>query len=479
MNRTCYAVYVLLCIFSIIPLTAKGYNVEENARILKEISELDIPVLEIITVNGEEPTFKTVNHPGDNNGKSITDMTRVPGRLTITKKGQLLYDSGDYVEDQSGMKFRVRGNASPWDMYPRPYKIKLEKKADLLLRGDEKKYKDKNWVLLREIKLRCMIGFKVNELVNLQWTPAYEYVNFVMNGEYIGLYMLCESVRRNTDCRLDVDETGYVFEYDQYWWNEDLSVESNIADEPLNYTFKYPKPEEITNEQLSYFKNMIGKFEQSVKDGTYPQYMDLESFAEWILGHDILGSWDGTGSNFFLTKYDNTDSSKVMMGNMWDLDNSFYMTDDWDNAHYHFVFKSLLDPNNDSKDLLNAYINKWDELSPTIFEDINTFLEDFNESDYATDLTKAFAIHQEYYDEQVRSVEQYIIEAQYWFKGREPWMTKAMNQLRTEVSGIHSISSGSGEKQIFSLDGRRLQQLERGINIVRYSDGTSKKVFVK
>ena len=471
--------YILLCLLCTIALTAKGYDAEVNAQILEEISGLDIPILEITTVDGEEPTFKTVMHPEGNNGKSITDMTKVPGRLTITKKGLLLYDSGEYEEDLSGMKIRNRGNASAWDMYPRPFKIKLEKKADLLFRGNEKNYKDKNWLLIREIELRCMIGFKVNELLHLQWTPAYEYVNLVMNGKYIGLYMLCESVRRNQDCRLDVDETGYVFEYDQYWWNEDLFVESDLNDDPLNYTFKYPEPEDITEGQLTYFKNMIADFEQSIKDGTYPQYIDLESFAEWILAHDLLGSPDGTGSNLFLTKYDNTDNSKIMMANMWDLDNSFINYDDWDNAHYHFVFKSLLDPSHDSKDLLNAYIRKWDELSPTIFNDLNTFLEDFNKSDYATDLSKAFTIHQKAYGEKEKTVDYYIYVAQKWFRIREPWMITAMDQLRNETAGIHSLPQNNGERQIFTLEGRRIHQLKNGINIVRYSDGTCKKVFVE
>ncbi len=36
-------------------------------------------------------------------------------------------------------------------------------------------------------------------MLGLQWTPCYQYVNVVLNGDYQGLYMLAESVDRNAD----------------------------------------------------------------------------------------------------------------------------------------------------------------------------------------------------------------------------------------------------------------------------------------
>ena len=249
-----------------------------TAQSRQEILDLGMPLMEITTVNGEIPSFVGITHPQGANGKTITQVTKVLGRITITIGNEIVYDSGDYEEDLSGMKISVRGNASAWDYDPKAYKIKLEKKADLLRRGNEKKYKDKHWVLLRDLELRCTFGFMVNSLMGLQWTPASEHVNVFLNGRYLGLYLLTESVRRNPDCRLNVDKTGFVFEYDQYWWNSDLYVESSLDGEPLNYTFKYPKPEEITTEQLDYFKEMVDKMEQSINDGTYPEYIDMDSF---------------------------------------------------------------------------------------------------------------------------------------------------------------------------------------------------------
>lgn len=445
----------------------------------QQLVEAGLPIVEIITVDGEEPTCDYVR-PEDpvNNGKSIANPTKVPGRIVITKDNNLLYDSGDYLEDVSGMTIRIRGNATAWEPQ-KPFKIKLQKKADLLQRGNDEKYKDKNWLLLRELRLHTKVGYKINELIGLQWTPAYEYVNVMMNGEYMGLYMLTESVRRNPDCRLNVDNTGFIFEYDSYWWNEDVYVKSSIETLPSNYTFKYPSPEDITDQQLDYFTDMISIVEESLYDGTYPQYIDMDSFAAWILAHDILGNWDGAGSNYFLTKYDNTENSKIMMANLWDLDGIFVNENKWDAAHHDFFFGPLLDPNNESKEFINTYIRKWEEISSTIFDECIAYLEDYNNSEEAVALTASIALDNKRWGTNYKAVEHSVLTAQRWLSSRKEWMTTAVANLKAETSGITSLDANSRQKQIYTLDGRRIDesQMRNGIYIVRKDGKTSKIVM--
>ena len=112
------------------------------------IQALGLPVVAIETVGGEEPTCEYVNHPEGMAGYGTRNATKVPGRLTITLGEDTLYDSGPYVKDSSGMRVRIRGNTSAWPP-KKPYKVKLERSADLLLRGDEESYADKDWLLLR------------------------------------------------------------------------------------------------------------------------------------------------------------------------------------------------------------------------------------------------------------------------------------------------------------------------------------------
>ena len=56
----------------------------------------DLPVLHIETVNGEIPTCTVVYAPEGCLGVSITDNAYVPGRMTVTLKGDTLYDSKEY-----------------------------------------------------------------------------------------------------------------------------------------------------------------------------------------------------------------------------------------------------------------------------------------------------------------------------------------------------------------------------------------------
>ena len=195
--------------------TSSMIAVGDSMMVLEDIISKGLPVLYIQTVDSEEPTCDYVSAPPGCMGKTIANATKVPGRMIIYQwidgMDSVLYDSGDYVEDVSGMTIKIRGNTSAY-YEKKPYKIKLQKKKDLLFRGDEATYKDKEWLLLKYDYLLILAGFKVNEMLGLPWTPQLHFVSVVLNDRYRGLYMLCESVKRNPDCRINVDKnSGYIF----------------------------------------------------------------------------------------------------------------------------------------------------------------------------------------------------------------------------------------------------------------------------
>lgn len=115
--------------------------------------------------------------------------------------------------------------------------MKLQKKDDLLRRG-EKRFKSKHWVLLkRGYSTDDLIGFEVNRIVGMPYQPAYEYVNLFLNGEYRGLYMIAENIRRDPSCRINVDaETGFITELDVFYQLENLY----FTTEQSPYGFTYP-----------------------------------------------------------------------------------------------------------------------------------------------------------------------------------------------------------------------------------------------
>lgn len=381
---------------------------------IKKYLDTNLPLVKIETVNHEEPTCEHVTAPANCWGTSIKNATKVPGNLMILKNDDILYYSGDYDKGNSGMTLKIRGNTSAYHD-KKPYKIKLQKKADLLSRKDDKNYKDKEWVLLKYNGLKTLVGFKLCELLGLQWTPSFEFVNVMINGDYRGLYMLCESVKRNANCRINVDVTGYIIEYDAYWWNEDVYFVSDYTYQ-MNYTFKYPDEEDITQEQIDYIKQYVKSLETAIINGEqYENYMDVDSWAKWLLAQDILGNSDSGGANMYITKFDNTDSSKLMMGNLWDFDSSYTVSTYWSVQHTadELYFPKLLA--NKNKIFKNTYKSHWEKISSHLVEDMHSFLDEFGRSETASAIKASIILDNNRWGDESSRISEDISTYKAWF----------------------------------------------------------------
>lgn len=430
--------------FLLVTLMLPLFAVASTAVDLQDVYDAGLAVVSITTVDGEAPTFERAYPPEGCLGLSIKNATKVPARMTISRSGIVQYDSGEYEKDKSGLTVKVRGNTSALQG-KKPYKLKLQKKADLLGRGDT--FKDKNWVLINDQTLLTMVGLKVNELLGLQWTPAYEYVNLVFNGEYRGLYMLIESVERNVDCRLNVANTGYIFEYDAYWWKEDKKINSKFY-YAMQYTYKYPDSDKVTDDQHAYITEVVKNFEESLQKGNYDDCIDVNSFATWMLGHDLLGCNDGAGSNMYLTKFDNTSETKIMMGNMWDFDSALKKSGQWDSLHDRWFFKLLFNSNN--KRFITAYKRKWEELEPTLFSQMDSFLNDLAQSGECEALDKSLLLNQEVTGADIKYVPvvDTINSFKQWFSSRRTWLDEQISKLKGYELGDVNFDGSVNEKDL-------------------------------
>ena len=408
--------------------TVFGNNTQSDSLDLQKLLEAGLPVVQIETVNHEEPSYEEADAPEGCMGASIKNATKVPGRLFIETSEGVVYDSGNYFEkdsvvNDSGMTVKVRGNTSARYRVKTPYKVKLQQKADLLGRGDNR-YKDKDWLLLSFHNLNTVIGFKINELLGMQWTPQYMPVNLVMNGTYRGLYLLTEAVERNADCRLDVDKsTGYIMELDAYWWNEELYLPSTLP-ESMNYTFKYPDADKVTEEQKAYIHEVLLKAEQAMIDGNYGELIDVESFARWMLGHDILGNVDGCGSNIFMTKYDNTPESLLKMANMWDFDGVLESNDDWSAGHYNNYFQWLFSC--EDKSFTRAYTMVWEEVKDSVFPRLYHFLDSLASSPMGKAMEASVILNNAQLKDSMPSIADYVRADTVYFDQRKNWLDSAI-----------------------------------------------------
>ena len=123
--------------------------------------------------------------------------TYVPGTYTIT-------DTDGGVVHSGALNIKGRGNTT-WNQPKKPYRLQLASKTALLGMSASQK----NWALLANYldhaKVNTHLAYTLGaRLSGLTWTPQYRVVEVVLNGDYLGLYQLCDLVRMESG-RLDED----------------------------------------------------------------------------------------------------------------------------------------------------------------------------------------------------------------------------------------------------------------------------------
>lgn len=443
-------------------------------------------LVDISTVKGVEPTCEFVQHPDGSMGVSTTNVVKAAGRMLLLKENSTgidtLYDSGNYVSDESGMTIKIRGNTSAYsyrEIKKFPFKIDLQKKADLLLRGNSK-YKDKNWVLINTAnKFGNDVGRKLSEFMGMPYTPAYEYVNVFINDNYRGTYLLSEDVRRNADCRINVDkECGYIVEHDPYWWNEDIRF-GEMSSLKYKYTFKYPNADDVLADQVAYISAVIADMENRANDGTYSEAIDVESFARWLLAEDILGSWDGGGVNVFIAKADSTADTKFTMPCLWDYDSSFECgAKKWSNLRSRFIFPTLMDSEN--REFAEAYKNIWQEHGKEYCQKCLDYINEFCQSDILASVSSSFGMEEAWYATKdisylAGTFSNWLTTAKQWFTNRPIWMDEQIANIPTGIRDVMISREKSTDDSWYDIQGRRIPEasarhgifIHKGKKIVR------------
>lgn len=232
---------------------------------------------------------------------------------------------------------RGRGN-STWMVKKKPYKFKLETKQDLLGMG-----KNKHWILLANYydvtMLRNKFTYWLGAELGMEFTPQCEFVNVIMNGEYLGSYYLCEQVRvgksRVNIDDLEKDEETKVSTDDSVISGGYLLAMSPYGDE-LNQTFstnqgyrfliESPSFKDYINEtQVNYIRDYVQKTEDAIygdnfqENGiSYQDYLDIDSAIDYYWIQEISMNGDAFGSpSTYLYKKRN---GKLYWGPLWDFD---------------------------------------------------------------------------------------------------------------------------------------------------------------
>ena len=364
-----------------------------------------------------------------------------------------------------------------------PYKLKLERKADLLQRDDADRYKDKNWRLLKDAtSMNTITGMKVSQLLGLEWTAAYVPCNVFINGDYRGCYLLMETVRRNPRCRIDCDkQTGFIVERDPYWWKESQWFSSGWYDGSSMYrwTWKYPDEDSLTTEKELYIQQYIIRTEESLATGEYENYISVNSFARWLLAHDILGTRDSGGANMYLKKYDDSDTTLLEMPCIWDFDSSYDFTPGSfsrlhtsSNAYFSELLKST------NRAFARAYVSLWNELRDSLVAQLTAFVSDYPNTDEGKALDSSRLLNDRRWGTTCATVNDDAQHTLQWLQNHIEPMDWQIQLIEITDSSIQTAAESQSDRRDYYYDMNGIRISTPAKNSIVISKQTKRKVRV-
>lgn len=283
-------------------------GITENKQLIAyfDYETLEMPILCIDTITGSDVESKT---------------EYIYATLSVFNS-----KSEHFIESMD-MEIRGRGNYSWTSLPKKSYKMKLSEKQSLLGLGEGK---SKKWVLLANMCDQSMLRNYLSlhlagSMPNIAWSPDCTSVEVYLNGEYRGVYLLCEEIDANqnkVDVREDLTGAGTDVDF--------LIELSGSAKDPsfraAERTYQIHSelssdPAEATNQ-----KNFITLFVRdawtAVKKGDETEiakYINIDSLVDAYLVEEITKNLDCGYDSFYLYR---PVGGKLTFGPVWDFDNS-------------------------------------------------------------------------------------------------------------------------------------------------------------
>lgn len=161
-----------------------------------------------------------------------------------------------------------------------------------------------------------------------RWACRTRHVEIIVNGEYQGIYILMEDIKRDDNrldiAKLDSNEISGEDMTGGYIW-EITGFESSFGE---SRKIKYPKLVDIRPEQLQYIKDFDDAFRNKMRasasvyanpNSGYVEHINVESFVFEALVQEAMRNSDAYGWSGYFHKDKN---ALIHAGPVWDFDQS-------------------------------------------------------------------------------------------------------------------------------------------------------------
>ena len=197
--------------------------------------------------------------------------------------------------------------------------------------------------------MKNKIAYDVAKEIGIKYAVDSEYIDLYINGEYLGLYLLCEKVEvaENRVNITDLNELnksvnqfslstykkvysddkvfyslennpdnitgGYLIEY-QYDMRKEEQESLFSTKGGLNFSLECPRY--ASKKEINYISNFYQQLENNLSSDDYKKYIDEDSWVRFYLVQECLGNTDLGSEYFFIDQNDN----KLYAGPIWDFD---------------------------------------------------------------------------------------------------------------------------------------------------------------
>ena len=291
------------------------------------------------------------------NGQSIPDDPKIVADMGIIYNGpgvrNYMTDSLNEYDGKIGIERRGNYSAS---LPQKPYSLKLQdnfgNQIDSSLIGMPEEH---DWLLVANYNdksfARNIVPNRLFDEIG-HYAPRSKLVDVVLNGEYKGIYLLTEKIKRDGN-RVDVADLfpwevtppditgGYILKVD-YWDNTNSwQLANSPIDHPgfdVHMVYVYPKVTNIAGAQSVFIQDYLDQFETSLYGPNFAdpingfrKYISTRSWLDYFIVNELARNGDGfKKSRYFNKEKDHADGSigKLKAGPVWDFD--WAWKDMWD-----------------------------------------------------------------------------------------------------------------------------------------------------
>jgi subtilisin-like proprotein convertase family protein len=281
------------------------------------------------------------------NGQAIVDDPKINATMRLVSNSTGAMNTATdtvNVTYNGNIGIEIRGNYSailPQKPYAFETRDAAQNQLDTTLLGMPKEH---DWALLAnyndKVFIRNTLAYKLSADMG-NYAPRTRHCEVVLNGEYMGVYILCETIKRGKkrvniakiDTSMNVSPAvtgGYIIKNDIFDGSNGWLLTHHPLDVPalnVHLIYQYPKPANITTAQKNYLHDYIDEFENVLYGANfadpvtgYRKYIDVPSFLDYFMMAELTRNNDGFKKSCYFHKDRATTNDKLKAGPVWDFD---------------------------------------------------------------------------------------------------------------------------------------------------------------